>query len=143
MTTRRDFLKQSLLGSGLLMAGAVAGPLSPFAFAAADNGWHMPDEGEPHAATWMAFGPSEEVWGKRLQSGAQDNLATIAAAISVYETVNMLVREEDYDVAVSKCSSRVKLIVQPIDDLWMRDTGPVFVRNSQGRAAAVDFNLMR
>lgn len=141
MTTRRDFLKQSLLGSGLLMAGAVAGPLSPFAFAASDSGWHMPDEGEPHAATWMAFGPSEDVWGKRLQSGAQDNLATIAAAISVYEAVNMLVREEDYDVAVSKCSSRVKLIVQPIDDLWIRDSGPVFVRNSQGRAAAVDFNF--
>jgi agmatine deiminase len=142
MTTRRNFLKQSLLGSGLLMAGTLASPLSSFAFAASgDSGWHMPDEGEPHAATWMAFGPSEDVWGKRLQSGAQDNLATIAAAISVYEPVNMLVREEDYDVAISKCSSRVKLIVQPIDDLWIRDSGPVFVRNSQGQAAAVDFNF--
>lgn len=142
MTTRRTFLKRSLLGSGLLLAGTMAAPFNALILAAADEGgWTMPDEGEPHAATWMAFGPSEEIWGKRLTSAAQDNLATIATAISAYEPVNMLVREEDYDVAASKCSSRVKLIVQPVDDLWIRDSGPVFVRNRQGQMAAVDFNF--
>ncbi|MDA4634276.1 agmatine deiminase family protein, partial [Escherichia coli] len=28
-----------------------------------------------------------------------------------------------------------------IDDLWMRDTGPVFVKNSAGQLAGVNFNF--
>nr|WP_230405217.1 agmatine deiminase family protein [Undibacterium rugosum] len=111
--------------------------------AIADSGeiWSMPEEGEAHAATWMAFGPSEDIWGQKLYSAAQDNLASIARAISQYETVHMLVREEDYETAARKCGNAVKLVVQPLDDLWMRDTGPVFVKNTQGKLAAVNFNF--
>lgn len=38
-------------------------------------------------------------------------------------------------------SERVQFIVQPVDDLWVRDTAPVFVRGENGRVAAVDFNF--
>ncbi|CAH2801924.1 MAG: Similar to Agmatine deiminase [uncultured Paraburkholderia sp.] len=55
----------------------------------------MPDEGAPHAATWMAFGPSEEIWGGKLLSVVRENLAGIAKAIAAHEPVKMLVREED------------------------------------------------
>jgi agmatine deiminase len=141
MMTRRDVLEQGLRKSGAVLLASLFGGLDSSAWAAARDGWRMPDEGEPHAATWMAFGPGEEIWGKRLQAGAQDNLAEIARAISAFEPVNMLVREEDYEIAARKCGTAVKLIVQPVDDLWMRDTGPVFVKNSQGKIAAVNFNF--
>lgn len=100
----------------------------------------MPDEGAPHLATWMAFGPSEAVWGQRLLAPAQDALARIANAIVGYEPVRMLVRQSELALARSKLDARVQLVVQPIDDLWMRDTGPVFVAGAEGRAA-VDFNF--
>jgi agmatine deiminase len=103
-------------------------------------GWAMPDEGAPHLATWMAFGPSEAVWGRRLLAPAQDALARIANAIVGYEPVRMLVRQSELALARSKLDARVQLLVQPIDDLWMRDTGPVFVAGAEGRAA-VDFNF--
>ncbi|WP_338300430.1 agmatine deiminase family protein [Pandoraea sputorum] len=142
MPTRRGFMKQGLLTSGAAMlAGAVGVGLMRHARAASGAEWVMPDEGERHAATWMAFGPSEDVWGRRLQRGAREGLARIAQAIGSFERVNMLVREEDYDVAERMCGSKVNLIVQPIDDLWMRDTGPVFVRSRSGAKAAVDFNF--
>ncbi|MEO6919116.1 MAG: agmatine deiminase family protein, partial [Collimonas sp.] len=80
-------------------------------------------------------------WGQRLKPGARANLALIARTISASETVNMLVREEDYESAARQCGNAVKLIVQPIDDLWMRDTGPVFVKSRQGGMAAVNFNF--
>ncbi|MBP7580892.1 MAG: agmatine deiminase family protein [Vogesella sp.] len=101
----------------------------------------MPDEGERHSATWMAFGPGEEVWGDTLQRGAQEALGRIARAIAAHEPVNMLVREADYDTASRLCGNKVQLIVQDIDDLWMRDTGPVFVKNASGQLAGVDFNF--
>jgi agmatine deiminase len=105
------------------------------------NSWMMPDEAMPHKATWMAFGASQDIWGKKLLAGVQDNLAAIARTLAKYEPVNMLVREDDFDIASEKCGAGVTLIVQPIDDLWMRDTGPVFVVNKQGEKAAVDLNF--
>jgi len=141
MMTRRDALEHGLRKSGAVLFASLFGSLNGSALAAAGDRWRMPDEGERHAATWMAFGPSEDIWGKRLLAGAQDNLAEIARAISAFEPVNMLVREEDHEVAARKCGAAAKLIVQPIDDLWMRDTGPVFVNNSQGKLAAVNFNF--
>jgi len=140
MVTRRNFLKSSaggvmagLLGSGL--AGNLIGT------AAAASGWRMPDEGEPHAATWMAFGPRSDIWGGRLQQGARESLARIAAAIADFEPVNMLVRERDYDIAQRMCGASANLIVREIDDLWLRDTGPVFVKNAAGQLGGVDFNF--
>ncbi|WP_150671372.1 agmatine deiminase family protein [Pandoraea anhela] len=142
MPTRRGFMKTGLTVSGATMlAGAWGGGLMRAAFAGGVSEWRMPDESDRHAATWMAFGPSEAVWGRRLQRAAQEGLARIAQAIGSFEPVNMLVREDDYEVAHRMCGNKVNLIVRPIDDLWMRDTGPVFVRGSRGEMAGIDFNF--
>ena len=69
---------------------------------ARDNvNWRMPDEGAPHAATWMAFGASAAIWGGKLLPVARENLANIAKAIAAYERVNMLVREEDRETVLA------------------------------------------
>src|SRR3990170_4855137 len=103
------------------------------------NSWVMPDESAPHRRTWMAFGASEKIWGDDLLPSVQENLATIARTIAKYEPVKVLVRKEDYEIAAKLCGTDVELIVFPIDDLWMRDTGPVFVVNKQGETAGIDF----
>lgn len=103
--------------------------------------WFMPDEGGPHARTWMAFGASREVWGKKLLPEVQRNLATIALTIAQYEPVSMLVRQSDLPLAQRMMGNKVELIVCPLDDLWVRDTGPVFVVGENGSKAGVDFNF--
>ena len=103
--------------------------------------WRMPDEAAPHARTWMAFGASRAIWGAKLQPEVQRNLAAIALAIAKYEPVSMLVRSGDLPLAQSLMGSQVQLVPCPLDDLWVRDTGPVFVRNGLGQRAAVDFNF--
>ncbi|WP_244071244.1 agmatine/peptidylarginine deiminase [Bradyrhizobium sp. Ce-3] len=109
---------------------------------ARDNAnWRMPDEGAPHAATWMAFGASAAIWGGKLLPVARNNLAGIAKTIAAYERVNMLVREEDHDIAARLCGPAVSLVVQPVDDVWMRDTGPVFVSDASGQLGAIGFNF--
>ncbi|MFB9268211.1 agmatine/peptidylarginine deiminase [Bradyrhizobium erythrophlei] len=109
---------------------------------ARDNAnWRMPDEGAPHAATWMAFGASARIWGNKLLPVARENLANIAKAIAAHEPVNMLVREEDYEIASRLCGPSVSLVVQPIDDVWIRDTGPVFVLGASEQLGAVGFNF--
>ncbi|MEN9502485.1 MAG: hypothetical protein RI964_1770 [Pseudomonadota bacterium] len=134
---RRHFLSTSLL----LSTGSIFGSPS-MGWAASGNGWRMPDESEPHARTWMAFGASETIWGKKLLPEVRRNLITIATTITRYEPVSMLVREADYALAQKLLgSSAVKLVVAPLDDLWMRDTGAVFVTNAKGEKVGVSFNF--
>ena len=102
----------------------------------------MPDEADPHQRTWMAFGANAKIWGRELLPEVQRNLATIARTIAQYEPVSMLVRQSDYALAKKLLgTSAVELIVCPINDLWMRDTGPVFVLTEAGAKAGVDFNF--
>ncbi len=103
--------------------------------------WFMPDEGEPHQRTWMAFGASAKIWGKKLLPEVQRNLATIALTIAKYESVSMLVRPADLPLAKQLMGSKVELILCQLDDLWIRDTGPVFVVTEHGDKATVDFNF--
>lgn len=135
MITRRQLIQATLLlatGHSLKTNGNVR----------LENRWFMPDEAEPHQRTWMAFGASKPIWGSKLLPEVQRNLATIARTIAKYEPVSMLVRQNDFALAKKLIgTSAVELIVCPLNDLWMRDTGPVFVLTEAGAKAAVDFNF--
>lgn len=103
--------------------------------------WMMPEEGRPHKRTWMAFGASEKIAGRELAAEMQRNLAAIATAIARFEPVSMLVRPEEMGLAHSLMGgANVELIAAELDDLWMRDTGPLFVRRGNTKAG-VDFNF--
>ncbi|WP_084524159.1 agmatine deiminase family protein [Nocardia inohanensis] len=102
--------------------------------------WVMPEESEPHARTWMAFGATERVWGRKLLPRAQRDLAAIANAIAEFEPVSMLVRAEDMATARSLTGPGVELVEGVLDDIWMRDTGAVFVRGESGWGG-IDFNF--
>ena len=161
MNTRRFFLRHCMTGGsalamgGLLAAcggGAVeAGTVTPPVNNAGNtggntgpstsDGWRMPDEAESHKATWMAYGASSAIWTRAQVPQVQAALARIANAIVAYEPVNMLVRLADMDSARQLLDTRVNLIPAQLDDLWMRDTGPVFVRKASGERAGVKFNF--
>jgi agmatine deiminase len=138
MATRRTIIKSlGLLTAATLLGGAKGS----FAMANRRNGWFMPDERAPHERTWMAFGASKTIWGRTLLPDVQHNLATIALTIAKYEPVSMLVRQSDLPRARQLMEDKVELIVCPLDDLWIRDTGPVFVVTENGGKAGVDFNF--
>lgn len=110
---------------------------------AQDDGrrWIMPDEADPHRRTWMAFGASKDVWGRHLLAQVRHDLATIATTIARFEPVSMLVRPDELHIARELIGgANVELVPAPLDDLWMRDTGPVFITGEKGRAG-IDFNF--
>lgn len=158
MSTRRYFMRSCASGGGtmallgLLTAcggGSDSGPDTNPATPPLDNGstsnqgqdWLMPDEAEAHKATWMAYGASSAIWTRAQVPQVQLALARIANAIAAYEPVNMLVRQSELETARQLLDPRVTLIPAKLDDLWMRDTGPVFVRKPNGERACVKFNF--
>lgn len=154
MTSRRLFLHRctgaastlfmgsllSACGGGTESTPPVTAPVTPPTPPAVST-WLMRDEAEPHKATWMAFAASSAIWGADLVLPVQDALARIANAIVLYEPVNMLVKQSDLVLARQKLDPKVNLLVAELDDLWMRDTGPVFVINANGEKAGVNFNF--
>ena len=75
MMTRRSFVRQGLVTStSMLLAGMTGFSFSQFARATENRRWQMPDEGAPHAATWMAFGASAEIWEPHLLPELKEKL---------------------------------------------------------------------
>ncbi|PCH62346.1 MAG: agmatine deiminase [SAR86 cluster bacterium] len=107
----------------------------------------MPDEGDRHSRTWMCFIASTTIWARRQINEVHRNLASIATTIAKYEPVSILVSAEDYNLAVDLLGGldshkhAIELIKFNLDDLWMRDTGPIFVKDDSGQRAAINFNF--
>jgi agmatine deiminase len=127
---------------------SAAQPRSPGRSDAADPGagpvpagLRMIEEAHPHAQTFMAWPARRRVWGVDLAAVRRD-VAELAQVIARFEPVVILACDDQAEHARHACGARVGLEVVPIpvDDLWMRDTGPIFVHTGGG-LAGVDANF--
>ncbi|MEU3574709.1 agmatine deiminase family protein [Kitasatospora sp. NPDC036755] len=160
---RRTVLR-SLVGAGAIALGATAcaasedgpadstaptapgsgtpeppSPAAPSPTPAPARGRRLGGEWEKHERTFMAWPASENVWGEQL-GAVRTDIASVARAIGGREPVVMLVRPGQEASARNACGSDVELLSVPVDDLWARDTVPVFVEEN-GKVQGVDFNF--
>ncbi|MGW0516052.1 agmatine deiminase family protein [Crossiella sp. NPDC003009] len=96
-------------------------------------------EWEPHARTFMSWPAATAIWGADL-SGVRADIARLAQAIAGFEPVVLLARPEQAEAAQRACGKEVEVVPIPVDDLWARDTMPVFVEEG-GKVAGVDFHF--
>ncbi|WP_453985050.1 agmatine deiminase family protein [Brevibacterium casei] len=92
----------------------------------------------PHQRTFMSW-PTEAIWGEDIDD-VRDDIAGIARAIADYEEVVMMASPGDEDEAEYQCGRKVTVETIPVDDLWARDTVPVFVSEG-GEVRGVDLNF--
>jgi agmatine deiminase len=101
----------------------------------------MPAEWAPHQRTFIAWPARRELWGARLQL-AKEESAGVANAISAFEPVTMVCADAAAAAeARAACTAAVETVELPIDDSWLRDSGPVFVTGAGGRRAGVHFGF--
>ncbi|KAE8146290.1 hypothetical protein BDV25DRAFT_53433 [Aspergillus avenaceus] len=113
-----------------------------------------PAETSHHIATILGF-PSKYSIPAEYYEPACNEIAKLAAAISLFEPVRLFCRPEDVakaelltTQAVQASSgdvSRISIIPFPTNHLWVRDTGPVYVHGAQethrGARYAIDFGF--
>jgi len=104
--------------------------------------FRVPLEDVPHKRTWMAWPSSWDIWGNWL-GGVQNDVALVARTIARYEPVIMCATSDAAaSAARRKCGATVKVISSiPVNDCWMRDSGPVFRRTRNGARDAIGLNF--
>src|SRR5688572_15347129 len=100
----------------------------------------MPAEWERHERTLMAWPCRAELWGPEMAQAREDH-AAVVNAIAAFEPVTLVVRPADAAAARAAVAGDVEIVERPIDDSWMRDSGPIFVVDETGLRTGVHFRF--
>ncbi len=101
----------------------------------------MPAEWAPHERTLMAWPCRPELWGDQLDR-AKEQYAGVANAIAAFEPLTMICAGAgDAAQARAALTAAVEIVELAIDDSWLRDNGPIFVVDGNGRRAGVHFGF--
>ncbi|OEJ23691.1 peptidyl-arginine deiminase [Streptomyces agglomeratus] len=153
--SRRALLRSgaaaALGGAGFLAAacapapngGPGAGPTAPASPGGASPDRRrlaLPAESMRHERTFMAWPPSDSVW-EDATAAVQRDVARLARAVAEYEPVTLLAAPAEAGRARRACGAQVEIMPVPVDDLWMRDSGPTFVTGPGGAVAGTDFHF--
>lgn len=100
-----------------------------------------PAEWERHERTWMAWPSTGYALGDTEAdiAEARGAWASVANAIVKYEPVTMVVDPSAAAVAREWLDDRVDIVEAKLDDAWMRDIGPTFVKAQGDALLGVDW----
>ncbi|MFK7793575.1 MAG: agmatine/peptidylarginine deiminase [Devosiaceae bacterium] len=105
-------------------------------------GFYVPDEALRHARTFMQWPVSRVVHPEAdFLTYLQETIAQIANTIVQFEPVVMLMAPEYERAARRMLSETVEIWSIATEDLWARDSGPLFVVDGQGGLAIRQMNF--
>ncbi len=100
----------------------------------------MPAEYETHEGTIIAWPCRDEIYPGRLMDEAREAHARLAEAIAHFEPVWVVADPADAKGAADRCGTSATIVELPIDDSWVRDSGPIYVFDGAERIA-LDFTF--
>lgn len=106
----------------------------------------MPAEWEPHEGTWLQWPHDDTYEGHQLE--LEHIWLMMAEALHQHEVVHIAVQDErraehlqHQVVYYGFDENNIDIEIIPTDDVWVRDNGPIFVKNEQGELAITDWNF--
>lgn len=105
-------------------------------------GLRMPAEWAPHERTLIAWPAREAAWRGATIEQARDAHAQVVAAVAAFEPVTLVADPAHAEDARRRVTAEnVELLALPLDDSWLRDSGPLIVTGPDGRRAGIDFRF--
>lgn len=106
-----------------------------------EKNYYMPAEWVEHERTLMEWPVKESlVWSENYNEVCA-GYASVAKAISEFETVTMIVNENTAKEAEALCGEKIDYVVIPHNDAWCRDNGPTFLINKKNELSAVNWQF--
>jgi agmatine deiminase len=105
--------------------------------------WVMPPEWAEQERIWIAFPRDNYTIGDEPESRerAYATWSEVANTIVDFEPVTAVVDPSALAEAKKRLDPRVEILEAPLDDSWMRDIGPTFVLNANGKLGGVDWTF--
>lgn len=100
--------------------------------------WRMPAEWELHERCLIAWPTRAELWGTHADEAKREYAATVDA-IAAFETVTVIAKPGQAAAARAACTAAIDVVELPIDDSWIRDSGPIVVVDERGERFGIDF----
>ena len=105
-----------------------------------------PAEWEPHRATWLAWPHNPDTWPGHLEA-ARAEYVEILRGLQGRESIELVVADAAAEEAVRKRlaadgvdpDAGIAFHHLPTNDVWLRDSAPIFVEDAAGTALALDF----
>lgn len=111
----------------------------------ASLGFRMPAEWENHVSTWFSWPHKEASWPGKFEP-IPKVFVEMTKILSEYEFVNINVKDNEHLLSVTQLllaanvnMTKVTLHVNPTNDAWCRDHGPIYVKNEKGERAIIDW----
>lgn len=151
MTTTTD-RPTSTSAADSALAPSYPGELAPHGTAAAEPrpapwvdprlvAYRMPAEWEQHERTLVTWPTRRELWGGAFDAAKRD-YANVIRAVADFEPVTVIAVPGSAKEVLDHCgAARVDVLEAPVDDSWIRDNGPLVVRDAQGHRLGVDFGF--
>lgn len=125
------------------VATLTAGIVGTRAMSASDAAFVVPPEEDQHERTFMQWPASRRVHpDNEFRRQLQETIAEVANTIAEFEPVVMLASGIQHKWARQFLSSKVDLWEVPTEDLWCRDSGPLFAKRANGELVVshIQFN---
>ena len=110
-------------------------------------GYRMPAEWEPHASTWIAWPHNAEDWPGKFQP-IPWVYSEIVRHLSRAEEVDILVNDEKAERVARRILLRAGANLARLhfhhwrtDRIWLRDSGPIFVKHAEGKSAITNWKF--
>jgi agmatine deiminase len=103
-------------------------------------GLRLPADWEPHERCLMAW-PGHGVRPQSLSGDAKHDFAHVARTIAEFEPVVMIADPGFGPEAESACGPGIEIVELTFDDVFIRDSGPLFAVRDGAELVAVDFRF--
>jgi agmatine deiminase len=110
-------------------------------------GYRMPAEWDKHEATWLAWPHNPEDWPGKFQA-IPWVYAEIVRLLAERERVHLIVEDAQTEKRVrgmlARAGARLEQVsfhAWPTDRGWMRDSGPIFIRDGAGQVALTNWGF--
>lgn len=111
------------------------------------NNLRFPAEWEPQSAILIAWPHADTDWAERLDQ-VEETYIALVAAITRFQPVVICVADDDLETyAEMRLRSnrvdidRVRFVTAAYDDTWLRDSGPITLKDGDGSFCLLDFRF--
>ncbi len=107
--------------------------------------YHFPSEDSEHEGTWLTW-PHHYTYGVEYREEIENIWLEMVCALHSSENIHIVAYDKTEQARITKLlemenvdMNHVDFVIAKSDDVWIRDTGPMFVWNRDAKLAIADF----